>query len=256
MAGQTALELKKLDLKVVENSRSSGGQGLQGLVDLSESAIGQLHQLRRDQRTTTAAALLGRLRGTGRGVSFTRLVEELERAYPLELEYPFEGSDRVGGGVWIARDLLGGSSTTSVAKLRWDNRALDLPMHVHDHSDRFIIVLKGRGYFHVTDESVDEFTGTHVRSVPARERDVFLFTRGTVHTFSTEDEPMTLLSCQLPFLAFDDPRQYRLPKVIWTAKEHRSDPHASVACDPAWSVLAERPIEGPTAFADLLAVAP
>lgn len=171
----------------------------------------------------------------------TRLVEELERAYPIELLYPFEGSDRVGGAVWVARDLLGNESTTSVAKLRWDSRATDLPMHVHDLSDRFIIVVKGRGFFHVSDESAEEFTGKSVRSIPARERDVFLFRRGTVHTFSTDAEPMTLLSCQLPFLPFDDPRQYRLPKVRWTAKEFRDSYAAGIACDPAWSVLAEGP---------------
>ena len=55
---------------------------------------------------------------------------------------------------------------------------------------------------------------------------------------------MVLLSCQLPFLPFDDPRQYRLPKVKWTAKACQDSYRPSVACDPAWTVLAERPVEG------------
>lgn len=255
MKASPCLDLR-LELSVQAGPQPLGARVLAGLVGMAEAAIGELHRRRERDRATSAAAVLGRLRGTGRGVSFTRLADEMERAYPITLEYPFEDSDRVGGAVWIARNLLGGKSTTSVAKLRWDSRATDLPMHVHDHSDRFIIVLKGRGFFHVTEESTEAFTGTKVRSVPARERDVFLFTRGTVHTFSTDEDPMVLLSCQLPFLPFHDPRQYRLPKVRWTAKEHRCDDHPRVVCDPAWSVLAERPVTGPSVLEELLAIGP
>lgn len=253
MALESGINLGSRELVLGDGPQPLGAHVLGGLIELAEGAIGQLHRLREDGHST-AAAVVGRIRGTGRGVSFSRLVEALEREFPLELSYPFEDSDRVGGAVWTARDLLGGSSTTSVAKLRWDSRANDLPMHVHDHSDRFIIVLKGRGFFHVTDESTEQFTGTKVRSVPARERDVFLFTRGTVHTFSTDEDPMVLLSCQLPFLAFDDPMQYRLPAVRWTAKEHRVDANAGIACDPAWSVLAERPSPPSNVFQELLGV--
>jgi mannose-6-phosphate isomerase-like protein (cupin superfamily) len=139
--------------------------------------------------------------------------------------------------VWLAKYILGNRSTTSVAKLRWESKATDLPMHVHDHSDRFIIVHKGRGFFHVTGESADEFTGRKVRSIPARERDIFIFSRGVIHTFSTDSEPMVLLSCQLPFLPFDHPDQYRLPRVRWVASEHRDEYAVGVGCDSAWTLL-------------------
>lgn len=238
MAAANSGGMGGLELVIRNGAGPVGSQVLAGLVELAESAVGRLHELKQRINSTGPAAMLSKIRGTGRGVSFTRLVGELERAHPLTLEYPFEGSDRVGGAVWIARDVIGGNSTTSVAKLCWDSRAMDLPMHVHDHSDRFIIVLKGRGFFHVTDETPEEFTGRQVRSIPARERDVFLFSRGTVHTFSTDAEPMVLLSCQLPFMKFDDPRQYRLPQVRWTAKEHSDSYPAGIACDPGWSVLA------------------
>lgn len=237
MAGHVAVSMSGLELVVPESQAPLGTRVLAGLVDLAENAAARLTDM---CRRAGPAALVSRLRGTGRGISFTALVAELERVHPVTLEYPFEGSDRVGGSVWIARDVLRGSSTTSVAKLCWDSRALDLPMHVHDHSDRFIIVLKGRGFFHVSDEPAERFTGENVRSIPARERDVFLFSRGTVHTFSTEADPMVLLSCQLPFLPFDDPRQYRLPRVHWTAKECQDRYRPGIACDPAWSVLAQR----------------
>lgn len=254
MKTQTAVSIECVQFAVPLGQMPLGSRVLAGLVAMAESAVAQLHAL--EKKEGSPAALLSRLRGTGRGVSLSRLVDELELAHPLELEYPFEGSERVGGAVWVARDILGGASTTSVAKLRWDSRALDLPMHVHDHSDRFIIVEKGRGYFHVSDESADTFSGKEVRSIPARERDVFLFSRGTVHTFSTDAEPMTLLSCQLPFLPFNDPRQYRLPPIRWTAKDCPDAYRATIACDPGWSVLAERPATRGVALHDVLTIGP
>jgi len=254
MATSGAVVMDGLMLTVPDGTGAMGTRVLAGLVALAETAVSRLRDAQRESSSRRPAAVLSRLRGTGRGVSFTRLVQELERAHPLELEYPFEGSDRVGGAVWIARDLVGGASTTSVAKLCWDSRALDLPMHVHDHSDRFIVVLKGRGFFHVSDEPAETFGGKRVRSIPARERDVFMFSRGTVHTFSTESEPMVLLSCQLPFLPFNDPRQYRLPRVRWTAKDHRQDDFPRVACDPGWSILAER--ASAPSLADVVSLGP
>ena len=250
MKTRMGIDLGCVTLVMTEGGQPLGNRVLGGIVVMAEAAVAKLTEHRK--ASGGPSAILSRIRGTGRGVSFSRLVGELERAHPLELEYPFEGSDRVGGAVWIVRNVVGGDSTTSVAKLCWDSRATDLPMHVHDHSDRFIIVVKGRGFFHVTDEPADRFTGKRVRSIPARERDVFLFSRGTVHTFSTDQEPMVLLSCQLPFLPFDDPRQYRLPKVRWTAKDHARDEGAGIACDPAWTVLAETPPA--TSLADVLTI--
>ncbi len=167
----------------------------------------------------TGSARVGRLRGTGPGVSFTRQIEVLEREHPRELAFPFEGSDRVGGACWSGPELLGPSCDAAVAKLQWRDGAGDLPMHVHEHSDRCIVVLEGRGFFHVSQQGLPHFDGTQVRTIAARQHDVFVFTRGVVHTFSTSGSPMTLISVQLPFLAFDDPRQYTLPRVRWTAQE-------------------------------------
>lgn len=163
---------------------------------------------------------LARLRGTGPGVSFRRLVMKLEADYPIELRYPFEDNERVGGAIWPGT-LANEGSPHALMKLRWEAGANDLPMHAHEHSDRFIIVLKGRGYFHFSTEAggIEGFTGSEVRAVAARERDVFVFRRGTVHTFSTFDEPMELLSCHLPFIPLDDLRQYKLPERRWTARE-------------------------------------
>ena len=233
MESKPVVCLKDLALNVPEDHRPTGTRVLDAVISLAESAMQQL-AIAQEGRPT---ALVSRLRGSGRGISLSSLLGELDLAHPLLLEYPFEGSSRVGGAVWMPRSV-GIQSDTSLAKLRWEAGADDLPMHVHDHSDRFIIVRSGRGFFHVTDESAERFSGTKVRTVPARERDVFLFSRGIVHTFSTDREPMELLSCQLPFLAFDDPRQYRLPKTRWVASECPDTYPVSIFCDPGWMTLA------------------
>ncbi len=224
----------ELDQFTISNNTRSSGSGaaiLENLLEVSRDVLEALQT-----RSSGPCAALGRVRGTGRGVSFSRLVARLEADHPIELAFPFEGSEYVGGAVWPADQLLDPQRQDTLAKLHWKPGALDLPMHAHEHSDRFIIVLAGRGYFHVTDEPLDAFTGTAVRTVPARERDVFAFTRGVVHTFSTAEHGMTLLSCQLPFLPFEDPRQYTLPEIRWTAMDHPTDTGARVAVDPIWRV--------------------
>jgi mannose-6-phosphate isomerase-like protein (cupin superfamily) len=228
--------LGPLELAVPPNNRKRGTRVFAGMVELSQRAVTAL-----GRTTAGPVAVVSRLRGTGRGVSSSALFDALERDHPIAPVAPFEGSDRVAGAVWRGDQILGGSSNAAVARLIWAADARDLPMHVHDHSDRFIIVRRGRGFFHVSDEDCEHFTGQRVRSIPARERDVFLFTRGVVHTFSTDREPMELLSCQLPFVPFDERDQYRLPACRWTAATHRDNYAAGVACDAAWTVLARQP---------------
>lgn len=203
------------------------------LADLLSLAHQAVDQLDRDGKR----AAVGRLRGNGPGISFRRAVDHWEREHPIHLAYPFEDNDRVGGAVW-PEELAAPSSQDAVMKLRWETRANDLPMHSHERSDRCIIVLEGRGFFHVTDEHADAFTGDSVRTVAARERDVFVFKRGTVHTFSTTDHPMVLLSCHLPFIPLDDPRQYVLPKVNWTAKMRLHPDSACMVTLDGWAGLA------------------
>lgn len=180
----------------------------------------------------------GRIRGTGPGVSFGSAIQAMETAHPLALQSPFEGSERVSGAVWDPKEIL--SDTTvgaAIAKLRWAPHANDLPMHIHDHSDRFIVVLKGRGFFHWSDSEFDMFDGSDVQTIAARERDVFVFKRGLVHTFSTADHPMTLISVQSPYISFEDPHQYRLPSYRWHAAEQPRSCGIVCRLSPAGSEL-------------------
>lgn len=186
------------------------GEAMRLLLDWSGVALERL-------RDESSMLQLGRIRGSGPGVSFRAMVDRLEQAYPLRLRFPFEGSERVGGAVWMPAEVLGEAGhPAAIAKLHWRAGADDLPMHIHEHADRFIVVLEGRGFFHWTHQRAGEFDGSAVKTIAARERDVFVFRRGLVHTFSTDAESMTLLSVQSPFLPFDAPEQYALPARRWT----------------------------------------
>lgn len=198
---------------------SSGREILAAMFNIARDGLGFL----RRESGGRPSVSIGNVRGTGRGVSLSRAIEVLENVYPIELSYPFEGSDRVGGAAWVGRDLIGPEEPAALAKLHWLPGADDLPMHVHPFSDRLIVVLRGRGYFHYTQQSLSDFDGSSVQTIAARERDVFAFTRGTVHTFSTGESDLVLLSCQFPYLPFDHPDQYRLPAHRWTAQSASSD---------------------------------
>lgn len=207
---------------------SSAAAIIHSILRLAHTALGSVPM-------TGTPLSLGRLRGTGPGVSCGALIERLEAVHPLELEYPFEGSDRVGGAVWDCGSILDDPGMDAgIAKLHWKPGATDLPMHTHEHADRFILVLEGRGFFHWSSQSVDDFDGPAssigVETIAARSRDVFVFRRGLMHTFSTEAHGMTLLSVQLPLIALDDPDQYRLPSYRWTADAQASAPSPRIAC--------------------------
>jgi mannose-6-phosphate isomerase-like protein (cupin superfamily) len=232
---QKALTIEGLELSLPPIESRTGADILGAILVMASKAVAGLQS-----QCSGPSAVVGRLRGTGREIHFRDLVAKLEADHPITLRAPFEDSQLVAGAAWDASLLRGGWSQGGLAKLRWSAGADDLPMHIHEHSDRFIIVDSGRGYFHVSNQDADSFDGSDVRTIPARERDVFLFTRGVVHTFSTAESPMTLLSCQLPYMAFDDPRQYRLPSFRWIAREQPELTPPRVACDPAWYLIAYR----------------
>lgn len=238
MPGDEVLALGKLTLETGIDGRPAGTRALEGLAQLAETALTALRaRLTTDGRSRGAA--LSRVRGTGPGVSFGRVIADLERDHPVELRGPFENSDAVTGAIWDCRRLLGPAYSSALLKLRFAQGALDLPLHVHERSDRFIIVLEGRGYFHVCDAAADRFAAVDVRTIPVRSRDALMFTRGVVHTFSAPDEPLILLSFHAPFIALEDSDQFRVPGAPVTPREIlAASPPARVSCDPAWNVLA------------------
>lgn len=167
---------------------------------------------RLSQKTSTKPLLrLGRIKEPSMHElrRFARLIEE---RYPVKVESPFEGSDGIAGGAWLGGDLFDNHRDDALAKLCFSKGAVDLPLHSHEHSDRFILVLEGNGRYHHGLGSVHGFTGGDVEAVEVQAGDLIVFSRGLVHTFSSPSNAMTLLSWHSPYFAFDDPRQYVLPK--------------------------------------------
>lgn len=145
-------------------------------------------------------------------------VEDILTNYPLELISPFEETASIAGGLWSGRSLFGPTYDDALAKLRFNAGTLDLPIHTHDFSNRFIVAASGSGRFWWSDESPSSFCGRRIESRPVRPGDVLIFTRGLLHTFSSPDEELLLLSFHSPEIAFTDPRQYTLPTFRWTPR--------------------------------------
>lgn len=145
-------------------------------------------------------------------------MEDILSNYPLQLASPFEETASIAGGLWSGRSLFGNTYEDALAKLRFSVGTLDLPMHTHDHSDRFIIVARGAGYFWWSDDRSGSFSGRRIELRPVRPGDVLIFTRGLLHTFSAPDEDLLLLSFHSPEIAFTDPRQFTLPNFRWTPR--------------------------------------
>lgn len=168
------------------------------------------------------ACVFGRLRSSDDSGTVSDIARLAESQHPLQLESPFEGCDSIAGGLWSGRGVLGLGTDDALARLRFAARTVELPIHVHEHSDRFIVVEDGRGVFHYSRGSLASFDGSDVASVPVGPGDIILFLRNVLHTFGAANLPLRLLSYHAPHINFDDPRQYTLPSHLWHPGEsHR-----------------------------------
>jgi len=149
--------------------------------------------------------------------------QDFQRDYPMELQSPFEGVDSVAGAVWMGNVLFDTDRDDALMKLRFDTGSFELPLHVHEHSDRVIVVLKGSGQFHFTTQATDEFDGRDVSTLTVEPGMVLVFTRNLLHTFSSPIEPLYLLSYHAPFIPLDDPRQYTFPELRWIPQTQSFD---------------------------------
>lgn len=155
------------------------------------------------------------------GVTILELVKLAENEFPLELRAPFEDTDSIAGAVWRGSDVFDGADD-GLVMLRFDAGTLDLPMHVHERSDRFIVALKGTGFFYVSNETLTVFSGADLRAIPVQAGDAIAFTRGLMHTFSSPMTALVLLSYHAPLIELDDPGQYTLPSFVWTPRMGQS----------------------------------
>jgi mannose-6-phosphate isomerase-like protein (cupin superfamily) len=131
------------------------------------------------------------------------LHDGLRETCPIRVEAGFEGNPGVEGGAWRPSDR----GDDGVVHLRFAAGTEDLPLHVHEFSDRLLVVTSGLGLFHYLP---DGEKSRELRSVVVGAGDAVLFMRGVVHTFTAPLDDLTLLSYHAPFFEFNDPRQYSL----------------------------------------------
>lgn len=185
---------------------------------LARRVLNQTDAEIRTGRLRTPAFLHGEAGDHGLSATLDSLMNAIDLEYDIELKSPFEETESIAGGLWSGRDLVGEDCPDGLAKLRFSAGTLDLPLHVHEHSDRFIAVLEGEGRFWWSEEPWRRFSGAGIASTRVRPGDVLVFTRNLLHTFSAPDEDLVLLSYHSPEIPFDDPGQYTLPSVRWTPR--------------------------------------
>jgi len=146
----------------------------------------------------------GRLSVGSKWKTANALHKGLRETHPIRVESGFEGNPGVEGGAWRPSD----GSDDGLVHLRFAAGTEDLPLHVHEFSDRLLVVTSGVGLFHYLP---DREKTRELRSVVVDDGDAVLFTRGVVHTFTAPLGELTLLSYHAPFFELDDSRQYSIP---------------------------------------------
>lgn len=193
-----------------EVSESDGGNGNEVLgawFRMMRTVIG------RAVRAASSAVVVrfGHLREVSTWGTPKALHDGLRDTHPIRVESGFEGNPGVEGGAWRPVD----GSNDGLVHLRFAAGTEDLPLHVHEFSDRLLVVTSGVGLFHYLPDA--EKT-RELRSVVVDAGDAVLFTRGVVHTFTAPLEDLTLLSCHAPFFGFDDTRQFTIPRQSQTLR--------------------------------------
>lgn len=209
------------ELRVLAGCRAASGDwtgALARFFAVARDVIDGLHADIRGGRLREPAFLFGTYGRERVATDIHEVATEIDLHYPITLQAPFEDTASISGGLWSGRDLFGPHQRDGLAKLRFAAGTLDLPLHVHEHSDRFIVVLEGEGRFWWSEEPWKGFAGGHVESVPVQTGDVLVFTRNLLHTFSAAIEDLVLLSYHSPEIPFTDPRQYTLPPRTWAPR--------------------------------------
>ena len=92
---------------------------------------------------------------------------QLLRTNPVAITPEFEGNAGIKGGAWPSDALV---------YLRFAAGTVDLPLHVHEYSDRFIVIDAGVGLFHYVPNAHEP---NELRSLIVKARDVTNSGRGS-----------------------------------------------------------------------------
>lgn len=232
-----AVELGPMMFDLPHPTACLGTAALRATAAVGRTGVERMHALIASRTLPPRLALIGRIRGTGPGVSFGLLVRAMEVRYPQALQRPFEGSHNVSGGCIDLAALLHEEREDAFLRLHFRPGCTDLPMHAHEHADRLLFVTSGRGFFHVASESLSDFSGTCIRHIPVRSRDVIVFPRGTIHTFSTTSQSLKLLSYHPTHIPLEDARQFTIPSPLTFPASLVEHDKSQVSCDPAFSIF-------------------
>lgn len=181
------------------------------LHELGQQAVEEVGRLTRCGRLAAPFAL-GRLAPHDDTPAFIAAMRVARCTMPNELRSPFEDCPTIAGGLWKGNEVFGSRRDDGLALLHFSAGTTDLPIHVHEHSDRCLYVLDGEGEFHTSPQNWRAFDGEGVESTTVRPGDVVVFNRGVLHTFSAPRHDLMLVSYHSPALEFDDPGQFTIPK--------------------------------------------
>jgi hypothetical protein len=84
----------------------------------------------------SAVVRFGNLTETSEWGTAKDLHDGLRETYPIRVEAGFEGNPGVEGGAWLPDDSVG----DGLVHLRFAAGTEDLPLHVHEFSDRLLVV--------------------------------------------------------------------------------------------------------------------
>lgn len=228
-----ALELEQV---VLDTHATSPAEAFLTLASAARRYLERMEAAVASDDAPIRGALATRIRGTGPGVSFGRIVDAL-RSAAVGWICPFEGCLSARGVVLRGCDLVSEDRDDAFLILDFEPHTLDLPLHTHDDSDRFICVIEGRGFFHVSSDPLEVGAGRRLRHTAVRDRDALMFRRGTVHTFSTAEHPLTLLSYHRPYISLADERQYTLPSNVEKPADFLKHHVPVIGFGSAWSVV-------------------
>lgn len=211
-----------VELQVMAGAARTPAVGWSGSLceffEVGRRVLRRVHADIRSGRLQSPAFLFGSAGEHGLGAALETLSRRIDHEYPIELRSPFEETESIAGALWSGRELLGDERCDSLAKLKFARGTLDLPVHAHEFSDRFIAVLRGAGRFWWSEQTLGQFDACQIESVAVTAGDVLVFTRNLLHTFSAPREELVLLSYHSPEIPFDDPRQYTLPATRWVPR--------------------------------------
>lgn len=151
-----------------------------------------------------AAVRFGRLTEVSKWETAKAMHDGLLESHSIQIEAGFEGNPGVEGGAWRPSD----GCDDGLVHLRFAAGTEDLPLHVHEFSDRLLVITSGLGLFHYLPDAGES---RELRSVVVEAGDAVLFARGVIHTFTAPLSDLTLLSYHSPFIELDDSRQFTVP---------------------------------------------